>query len=163
LGCGAGCGSVVVFDLVDAGSVSDADAFAFTMSVAATQRLAPRDHPVSEPAMAEAPALALSRQVIETRSPALKSASLELAEPSTGRVRLSTLVSLADAVLLPCPGFFTVIVLAAASVETMTAVSFVLEPVDLDDEVVVVVVVLLVAGGTAGCEVRCFTSASTVA
>jgi len=62
-----------------------------------------------------------SRQVSVTRSPALKSASFELALPSTGRVRLSWL-SLAAALLLgPLPGLRTVTVLADASVETMTA------------------------------------------
>jgi hypothetical protein len=165
LGCG--CGSVVVFALLEAGSASDADAFTLAISVTAAQRPA-EDHAVSmaedEPDIDVEPDVALSRQVIAMRSPALKSASFELALPSTGSVRLSSVDSLDDAVLLPWPGLRTVIVLLAGSVDTTTAVSFALLVADVETlvSVVVVVVVLLVAGG-AGCEARCFTSASTVA
>ena len=87
-----------------------------------------------------------SRQVSVTRSPALKSASFELALPSTGRVRLSWL-SLAAAVDLgPLPGLRTVTVLADASVVTITALIL---PEALADSRVVC------------CDVRCLASMST--
>jgi hypothetical protein len=169
---GGACGSVVVFALPEAGSA--ADAFTFAMSVTTAQRPA-EDHAVSmaddEPDIDEAEELeaALSRQVIETWSPALKSASFETALPSTGSVRLSTVDSLVDAVVLPWPGLRTVMVLLAGSVDTTTAVSFALLFVDAEADVpvvvvLVVVVVVVLAGcdGCDGCDVRCFTSASTV-
>ena len=76
----------------------------------------------------------------------MKSLSLELALPSTGRVRLSWLSLAAAELLGPWPGLRTVTVFPAGSVEMITALIFAL--------------LLLIVELDVCCDVCCLASAS---